>query len=152
MLELWKKIAKTDDILSWVKVFRIIPEFRIMRLTFHRKPQKTELGRLNYNIFTVLFLVYLNPTGHLNLKLLINCKAYCKFEFWKLRIFEILNFPSFFLFLYQDAHNMFWEVQKWGSKCQNGIILNYFPANPLYFDGFSHMNKCNEDGIVFNIF
>ena len=23
--------------LSWVKVFRIIPEFRILRLTFHRK-------------------------------------------------------------------------------------------------------------------
>ena len=81
MLELWKKIAKTDDILSWVKVFRIIPEFRIMRLTFHRKPQNTELGRLNYNIFIVLFLVYLNPTGHLNSKLLINCKAYCKFDF-----------------------------------------------------------------------
>ena len=24
-------------IIAWVKVFRIIPEFRILRLTFHRK-------------------------------------------------------------------------------------------------------------------
>ena len=24
-------------LLSWVKVFRIIPEFKILRLTFHRK-------------------------------------------------------------------------------------------------------------------
>ena len=30
-----------------VKVFRIIPEFRILRLTFHRsQPQNAELGRL----------------------------------------------------------------------------------------------------------
>ena len=26
-----------NTVLSWVKVFRIIPEFRILRLTFHRK-------------------------------------------------------------------------------------------------------------------
>ena len=26
-----------DSKLTWVKVFRIIPEFRILRLTFHRK-------------------------------------------------------------------------------------------------------------------
>ena len=26
-----------QPIRSWVKVFRIIPEFRILRLTFHRK-------------------------------------------------------------------------------------------------------------------
>ena len=34
---------------SWVKVFRIIPEFRILRLTFHRnlsQPQNAELNRL----------------------------------------------------------------------------------------------------------
>ena len=26
-----------EDLSSWVKVFRIIPEFRLLRLTFHRK-------------------------------------------------------------------------------------------------------------------
>ena len=39
---------------TWVKVFRIIPEFRILRLTFYRlsiysiesQPQNAELGRL----------------------------------------------------------------------------------------------------------
>ena len=31
--------------LSWVKVFRIIPEFKILRLTFHRKSvSNAELG------------------------------------------------------------------------------------------------------------
>ena len=28
---------KAGTLYSWVKVFRIIPEFRILRLTFHRK-------------------------------------------------------------------------------------------------------------------
>ena len=27
----------STDIIAWVKVFRINPEFRILRLTFHRK-------------------------------------------------------------------------------------------------------------------
>ena len=33
-----------DVIMSWVKVFRIIPEFRILRLTF--QPQNAELEEL----------------------------------------------------------------------------------------------------------
>ena len=34
-------------IITWVKVFRINPEFRILRLTFHRKSaQNAELRRL----------------------------------------------------------------------------------------------------------
>ena len=31
----WLRILSGD--ITWVKVFRIIPEFRILRLTFHRK-------------------------------------------------------------------------------------------------------------------
>ena len=39
-------ISKMRDKLSWVKVFRIIPEFNILRLTFHRKSASTsEIGR-----------------------------------------------------------------------------------------------------------
>ena len=39
-------------VIAWMKVFRIIPEFRILRLTFHtlsieRQPQNAELGRLS---------------------------------------------------------------------------------------------------------
>ena len=38
---------KCLELHAWVKVFRIIPEFRILRLTFHRsQPQNAELGRL----------------------------------------------------------------------------------------------------------
>ena len=40
---------------TWVKVFRIIPEFRILRLTFHRK------SALNTGIRQIIiaFLIYL---------------------------------------------------------------------------------------------
>ena len=31
---------------TWVKVFRINPEFRILRLTFHSRPQNAEFSRL----------------------------------------------------------------------------------------------------------
>ena len=50
---------------AWVKVFRINPEFRVLRLTFH-----------------------------LNMKLLIfgGIQQVLKFEFLKFRIWEILNF------------------------------------------------------------
>ena len=33
------------NLFSWVKVFRINPEFRILRLTFQSQPQNAELGR-----------------------------------------------------------------------------------------------------------
>ena len=33
-------------VVTWVKVFRIIPEFRILRLTIESQPQNAELWRL----------------------------------------------------------------------------------------------------------
>ena len=39
--------SNSGNITGWVKVFRIIPEFRILRLTFHRIRQ-----------ITVAFLIY----------------------------------------------------------------------------------------------
>ena len=45
-----------------MKVIRIIPEFRILRLTFHRN---------NDNSFSDLFVVCLRTIDHLNLKLRI---------------------------------------------------------------------------------
>ena len=32
----WEYLMWLDTVSTWVKVFRIIPEFRIWRLTFHR--------------------------------------------------------------------------------------------------------------------
>ena len=52
------------SLFTWVKVFRIIPEFRILRLTFHRK----SASKCN-NSFTDLFSVCLWTFDHLNLKL-----------------------------------------------------------------------------------
>ena len=52
-----------DLLVTWVKVFRIIPEFRILRLTFHKYAD-------SYGFFD-LISVYLKTIDHLNLKLLI---------------------------------------------------------------------------------
>ena len=51
-----------------MKVYRIIPEFRILRLTFHRKSaSNAELG--DYYRFSDLYLVCLKAIDHLNLNL-----------------------------------------------------------------------------------
>ena len=52
---------------TWVKVFRINPEFRILRPTFHRK--SASKCRIRQNIIAFLiFTVYLKKINHLNLK------------------------------------------------------------------------------------
>ena len=67
-------IPKWDTALSWVKVFRIIPEFRILRLTFHRKSASKYWIGEDYNGFSGLLSVYLKTAVHLNLKLSIFCR------------------------------------------------------------------------------
>ena len=73
----------------WVTVFRIIPEFRILRL--ESQPQNSELGRLKFLLRFIC--IYLKTIYHLNLKLLSSlCMLqFLRFEFLKFRIFEILN-------------------------------------------------------------
>ena len=72
-----------------MKAFKVIPEFKMLRLTFHRKTaSKSELGHIS---FFDLFSVYLKASDHLNLNL------YASFSF-KIRIFKVqdfanLNFP-----------------------------------------------------------
>ena len=58
-------------ILPWVKVFRIIPEFRIFRRAFHRKSAIKILNLADSISFSDLFSVYLKAVDHLNLKLLV---------------------------------------------------------------------------------
>ena len=77
-----------------MKVYRIIPEFRILILTF-----QVSLKMLNYadnNSFSDLASVYLKAIDHLNLKLLIfvGILQVLRFDFKKFRILEILNFHS----------------------------------------------------------
>ena len=73
---------------AWVKVFRIISEFRILRLTFRKK---FSLKILNYdsNSFFDLFSVHLKTIYHLNLKLLIfvGILQVLRFDIKKFRIF-----------------------------------------------------------------
>ena len=79
--------------LAWVTVFRIIPEFRVLRLTFHRKSASKYRSR--QIVLALRFMsVCLKTDDHLNLKLLIFSRHIASFrpEFLKFRIFEILNF------------------------------------------------------------
>ena len=54
-------------LLAWVKVFRNIPEFRILRVTFQSHPQNAELR--DCISFFDLFSVCPRTTDHFNLKL-----------------------------------------------------------------------------------
>ena len=77
-----------------VKVFRINPEFRILKLTFHRNlVSKCWIREI---IITSLdeFSDYLNTVNHLNMKLFIfvGILQVSKFEFLKFRILEYFYF------------------------------------------------------------
>ena len=75
---------------AWVKVFRIIPESRILRLKVSLKI----LNWVGFYGFFDLFSVYLKTLYHLNLKLLIfvGILHVLRFDFQKFRIWVILNF------------------------------------------------------------
>ena len=79
---------------AWVKVFRIIPEFRILRLTFYRKSASKSRIREIKNSFSDLFSVCLQAIGHLNLicEYFVGILQVLRLEFRKFRILEILNF------------------------------------------------------------
>ena len=54
-----------------MKRFRIISEFRILRLAFYRKVSLKMLNSVDNSSFSHLVTVYLETIDHLNLKLLI---------------------------------------------------------------------------------
>ena len=57
-----------------VNIFRIISDFKIFRLTFHRKSALKLLNLADYNSFSDLSSVYLKPIGNSNVYL-----VYCAF-------------------------------------------------------------------------
>ena len=65
--------------IAWVKVFRIKPEFRILRLTFNRK--SVSKFWINFNF---------------KLSIFVDILQVLKFEFKKFRILEILNFHPWY--------------------------------------------------------
>ena len=72
-----------------MKVFRINPELRILRLlSIESQPQNAKLGR---NSFSDLFLDYLNTINHLNSEIfiIVGILQVLKIEFLK---FRVLNF------------------------------------------------------------
>ena len=66
-----------------MKVFKIIPEFRI-------------LNKADYNSFSDSFSDYLKTIGHLNLKLLMFCRhtTSLKALIFKYRILNFFGFPQ----------------------------------------------------------
>ena len=91
--------------LTWVKVFRISPEFRILRLTF------CMLNKGDHKSFSGLFYVCLRTSDHLNLKSWIFSGhiASNKIEsFLKFRILEIFNFHPCFEPLPYSWHLACW--------------------------------------------
>ena len=75
-----------------MKVFRINPEFRILRLTFN----KSYIRQIS--IDSLISYQDLNTINHLNLKLFIfvGILQVLKFDFLKFRILETLNFHTYF--------------------------------------------------------
>ena len=58
---------------AWVKVFRIITEFRVLRLDFPSKVSLKLMNYANYTSFSPLLTVCLNTIDFLYLTLLIFC-------------------------------------------------------------------------------
>ena len=57
------------NLTTWVKVFRLIPEFRNLRPTFHRKSaSKSWIRQILITSFSDLFSVHLWAIDHFNLK------------------------------------------------------------------------------------
>ena len=69
-----------EDTGTWMKIFRIIPEFRILRLTFWKVSLKM-LNKANYNSFSDVFSVCLKTIDALNLKLFLVCMHAACFKF-----------------------------------------------------------------------
>ena len=83
-----------DDIwykLAWVKVFRIIPEFRVLRLTFHRKSASKSWIR-EFTIASDVFSVCLKTFILLNLKLWIFGEHTACFKIGVLKVQDFGNF------------------------------------------------------------
>ena len=76
-----------------MKVFRINPEFRILRLTFHRKSaSKCRISEIKL-VSLITFFDFLNTISHLKMELLFFEGILLKLNsFKKFRILEILNF------------------------------------------------------------
>ena len=84
-------ISKTN---AWVKVFRINPEFNILRLTFHRKSASKCWIEEIIIASLISFKIYLNTINHFNFKfsIFVAILQVLKFEFQKFRILEIRSF------------------------------------------------------------
>ena len=76
---------------TWMKVFRITSEFRILRMTFHRKSSSKSWIR-EIMLASDLLWVCLRTIDHLNLKLWIFSGPTASFKIEISKVLEILNF------------------------------------------------------------
>ena len=64
---------------TWGKVFKIIPEFRILHLNFPKKVSLKMLNSAGYNIFSDLVSIYLKVYLTIKLGIFDNVEAYNRF-------------------------------------------------------------------------
>ena len=78
---------------AWVKVFRIIPEFRILRLTFHRKSASKSWIRQILMASLIWFkLTYIKTIDHLNFEI-VDIYSHCaSFKIWFSKVQDFGNF------------------------------------------------------------
>ena len=100
---------------SWVKVFRIIPEFRILRLTFHRK----SASKCWIEQIIIAFLIcYQKTIDHFNLKKLLTlCLNKASFKFWISKVQDFFSFelsPMYFNFFNFQRKTVYMESSKNG--------------------------------------
>ena len=94
--EYWKFYAHTiwliwtyEIYIAWVKDFRIIPEFRILRL---QKVSLKMLNKADFNSFSDIFSVHLRAIDHLNSNLLILCWYTVSYKIWFSKVQDFWNF------------------------------------------------------------
>ena len=77
---------------TWVKVFRIIPEFRILRMTFHRKSSSKCWIKEIILVSLINFQPVWGQIDHLNMKLWIFSGCTASF---KIKISKVQDFGNF---------------------------------------------------------
>ena len=98
---------------TWVKVFRIIPVFRILRLTFHWKSASTFwISQI------ILFAVYINTIDHF-----AGILQVFRFKFLKFMIFEILNFHPCLQTVALGTHTAHFDWETNQVQCGSFITL-----------------------------
>ena len=111
-------------LLPWVKVFRIIPEFRILRLTFNRK----SASKCWIREIAIVSLIYFQRIDYLNLKNWIFSWHTASFKIGVSKALDFGNFELSPMCFCSEAIKCPWRVQRHNRYLYPAQIIgcNYF--------------------------